>query len=92
MKVMKKSCATCPFRPGSEYTYLVPDLTACALTKKSRICHSTGNNPVIKRVKVPPAICRGSRDVQLQVFYRLGVIAEPTDKAWEEAWNKMKKK
>lgn len=85
-KVMTQMCATCPFREGSEYAYLRDRLTQSALTEATRICHSTGNNPVIKRRNVPPQICRGARDLQLELFTALGILDEPTDEAWERAW------
>ena len=78
----KEMCATCPFRDGSPYGYLRDDLTHSALHNSSRICHSTGNNPVIKAVDVPEQLCRGARDVQLRYFCSIGFIKEPTDEAW----------
>jgi hypothetical protein len=87
-KVMVQKCATCPFRDGSEYAYLRDYLTQSALTEATRFCHSTGNNPAIKRVKVPVQICRGARDLQLSLFTALGILDEPTDQAWERAWKK----
>lgn len=82
--VMSQMCATCPFRDGSPYAELAPYLTGRALSAENRICHSTGNNPAIKRVKVRSRICRGARQVQLNYFHAIGVIPEPTDKAWAE--------
>jgi hypothetical protein len=32
-------------------------------------------------------VCRGARDIQLQVFHNLGAIKAPTDEAWAEALN-----
>lgn len=88
--VMKEMCATCPFRKGSPYAYLASDLTNSALGKSSRICHSTGsNNAINKRTGKPRALCRGARDIQLQVFHRLGVIEAATDEAWEAKCKEM---
>jgi hypothetical protein len=82
--VRSTKCATCPFRKGSPYAYLASDLADSALDTASRICHSTGsNNAINKRTGVPEQICRGARDVQLQVFAGIGFISEATDKAWE---------
>lgn len=53
--------------------------TRC-LTEVSQICHGTNNK----------TLCRGARDLQLQFFFRLRVIKEPTDKAWQETQNKLK--
>lgn len=91
-EVMPEMCATCPFRPRSKYAFLADDLAASALSKASRICHSTGgNNAIHRRTGKPPKICRGARDLQLRMFFRLGVIDAPTDEAWERAWEKMKR-
>lgn len=85
-------CATCPFRPGSKYKYLADDLGRSALNEASRICHSTGaNNAINKNTGKRPMICRGARDLQLMLMAALGVIEAPTDKAWAEAWAKIKK-
>ena len=86
LPVRKTMCGTCPFRPGSKYANLAPDLAASASTSTSRICHSTGsNNAIHKRTGLLPHICRGARDVQLTVVHLIGAITEPTDEAWNEA-------
>lgn len=81
--VRSTMCATCPFRKGSPYAYLAADLATSALDTASRICHSTGaNNALHKHTGKPERLCRGARDIQLQVFAAMGVISEPTDEAW----------
>lgn len=81
----KMMCATCPFRDGSPYAYIADDLAASAINQASRICHSTGsNNGINRRTGLPPHLCRGARDIQLQVFASLGVIVAPTDEAWDD--------
>lgn len=88
--VRPKMCATCPFRQGSPYAYLASDLAKSALDTASRICHSTGsNNAINKRTGIPEQICRGSRNVQLQVFTNIGFIPEATDKAWSDKCREM---
>lgn len=83
-------CATCPFRPDSPTSYLAPAITESALSEASRICHSTGsNNAFHARTGKPAALCRGARDIQLGVFCALGVLSEPTDQAWDRAWEAM---
>ena len=78
-------CGTCPFRKGSPYAYLAADLAESAMSKASRICHSTGsNNAIKKRTGKPPHLCRGARDVQLEAMAALGAIDEPTDEAWNK--------
>jgi len=82
LPLRKTKCATCPFREGSPYAYLVNDLTASAMSD-SRICHSTGkNNAINKRTGKKPHLCRGARDVQLSVMFRMGAIDAETDAAW----------
>ena len=83
MQVLPVCCGTCPFREGSPYAYLAPDLADSALTEATRICHSTGSgNAINDRTGKPPAICRGARDLQLQAFYHSGFLSAPTDEAW----------
>lgn len=81
MPLMKTMCKTCPFRKGSPYAYLVPELTQSALSSCSRICHQTGNNAIANTGK-PSRICRGARTMQLDVLHKAGFLPEPTDAAW----------
>ena len=86
LPVCEVMCATCPWRPGSPYAFLQDELSMSSIHEGSRICHSTGsNNAINRRTGKPPRLCRGARDLQLQVFAALGVIKEPTDAAWEAA-------
>jgi hypothetical protein len=52
------------------------------MSEASQLCHGTDNK----------TLCRGARDVQITIFHRLGVLAEPTDKCWAETWAAMQKK
>jgi hypothetical protein len=82
---MKEKCATCPFRKDSQYRYLATDLAKSALSEGSRICHNTGsNNAINRRTGKPASLCRGARDIQLEVFAAAGFIREATDDAWQE--------
>lgn len=90
-KVRKTKCKSCPFRAGSPYEYLAPMLTADALSESSRICHSTGVN-AINTTNLPEEICRGSRDIQLRMFYAMGYIEVCSDEAWERKWKEVKQK
>ncbi len=92
MPLMSTMCPTCPFRDGSPTRYLANDLTISALNEASRICHSTGTNGLKGRTGKPSRLCRGARDIQIKVFYTAGVIAAPTDAAWDEAWNDLKRR
>ncbi|MDE2096114.1 MAG: hypothetical protein KGL39_02640 [Patescibacteria group bacterium] len=85
LPVRKTMCDTCPFRPGSKYAKLAPDLAKSALTDCSRVCHSTGsNNGINRRTGKPPHLCRGARNVQLGFMAGLGVIASAADESWNE--------
>ena len=82
MKLRSQMCATCPFRKGSPYAHLEAALTESAMTEASRICHSTGSNAINAQTRKPSALCRGARNVQLQLFASIGFIDAPTDEAW----------
>lgn len=92
LPVRPTMCATCPFRPGSPYANLAPDLAASAISQASRICHSTGSdNAINQKTGVPPMLCRGARDVQLSFFHRIGFIDAATDAAWASKWDSCQK-
>jgi hypothetical protein len=84
MPLRETKCATCPFKAGSKYACLANDLAASAMTEASRICHSTGTNAIHRRTGKKPHLCRGARDLQLNLMAALKVISEPTDEAWNE--------
>lgn len=88
--LMAVMCSTCPFKDNSPTKYLADDLAISAITDASRICHSTGSNGLRGRTGKPSRLCRGARNIQLQVFCTLGVIEHPTDEAWAAAWEKMR--
>jgi hypothetical protein len=90
LPVMPAMCATCPFRPGSQYAYLADDLAKSAMSEASRICHSTGTSAIYGRTGKPERICRGARDIQLKVMTAMGAIKAPTDAAWTEAVERLK--
>lgn len=86
LPLRKTMCATCPFRERSPTAYLVADLAQSAISEASRICHSTGSkNAFHERTGLPEHICRGARDMQLAFMAAAGVIAAPTNEAWDEA-------
>lgn len=87
---LPEKCGTCPFREGSRFAFLTPELTASALFSASRICHNTGKTGLLGNTGKPERLCRGARDVQLNYYHRQGVIAAPTDAAWAAAWDEMK--
>jgi hypothetical protein len=86
--VMPRKCSTCPFRTDENGKHpdlrLVERIKQTTLTEASQICH----HPRLSG-KEENHLCRGARDWQLQVFYRLGIIKEPTDAAWLETWQQL---
>jgi hypothetical protein len=81
MPVMKRQCATCPFRTDERGQYddprLVSKIQHQCLNQASQICH----HPSLEG-KPETHLCRGARDFQLTIFYRMGIIDAPTDEAW----------
>lgn len=82
--VLAEMCGTCPWRAGSPYANLRPDLEKSALTNGNRVCHSTGSNGIHWRTGKPERICRGARNAQLSHFHAIGFLPAPTDEAWAE--------
>jgi hypothetical protein len=72
-------CATCIFRRDGREVPLAPGRMAEILGYLVRgithLCHTGGNKWA----------CRGGRDYQLQTWYRLGLIADPTDESLARA-------
>lgn len=82
--VMPRQCPSCPFRTDADGRHPDPELVSRiqqrCFSEASQICHhprTHGNQQT--------HLCRGARDFQIQIFYRLGVLKTPTDKAWEDA-------
>lgn len=71
-------CPSCPFREGGdvELAGRVPDRT---LLKASQICH----HPRLHGKK-EHELCLGARMHQLQILYRMGLIAEATEEAFQQ--------
>jgi hypothetical protein len=78
---MPKQCSTCVFKKLPNGDWLNPDLAHLVsdrLLQVSQICH----HPRLHSKK-EDHLCRGTRDRQIELMYRMGVIAAPTDAAWE---------
>jgi hypothetical protein len=79
--VMPSNCPTCPFRLGENGREQSPDIAgrvrSRCLTTALQICH----HPRLI-FKKETHLCRGARDFQLQIFYRLGMLDDPTDEDW----------
>ncbi len=77
--IMPKKCKTCPF--NDDGCKELRKTVEARLLEVSQTCHSTGV------ARTPPRkdthICRGARNYQNEMMYRLGVISAPTDEAWE---------
>jgi hypothetical protein len=73
-------CETCVFRPVKNGGIdLTPgrraEIEAYLIQGHNQLCHHDDNT----------TICRGSRNFQLQLWHRMGIITEPTDQALREA-------
>jgi hypothetical protein len=78
---MAKQCAHCVFARKPDGKWLNPqlaELVESRLMTCSQICHY----PALKGKK-ETHLCRGTRNRQIEIFYRMGFLAEPTDAAWE---------
>jgi hypothetical protein len=79
---MAKQCSSCVFTrtpDGRDWVY--PQLAHTVenrMMSYSQICHA----PALKGKK-QDRLCRGTRDRQIDIMYKMGVIAAPTDAAWE---------
>lgn len=79
--VQKQRCATCPFNENGDQL-IKANVISRILTEASQLCHHVDNK----------LLCRGARDYQIEIYHRLGVLAEPTDKAWSEAYERIRSK
>lgn len=80
--MMKATCKTCPFGTNGD-PGLRDVVSRRVLTEASQHCHGSG-------WPVATHLCRGARDLQLEVFHTLGVLAEPTDECWKTTYEMMK--
>jgi hypothetical protein len=77
MQPMPQQCKTCIFRASPDSALALSperlaEITQYLLEGTQHCCHTDASR-----------VCRGGRDLQLQVFYAMGLIAEPTDAALE---------
>lgn len=79
LPVRGRMCKTCPFHAAG-WTHIQDLLKERALTEASPICHSTGKS--LTRCEGKAQICRGARNFQIEIFYRMGFLSAPTDAAW----------
>ena len=77
--VMLAMCESCPFREGGD-VQLRNAVMSRTILQASQICH----HPRVHGKK-ETHLCRGARDEQLTILYRLGMLSEPTDAAFAEA-------
>ncbi|MCC3459788.1 MAG: hypothetical protein EAZ73_09065 [Oscillatoriales cyanobacterium] len=80
--VQNKPCKTCPF--AGETPLILPESDLVMFYKNllgngQHFCHSANNQK----------ICRGGRNIQLQWLYLIGMLDEPTDKAFDETMNEV---
>lgn len=77
--VMPAQCQTCPFRDQKDRSLAVEVLNRTGL-HASQICH----HPKLSGKK-ETHLCRGVRDHQLTLLFRLGYIEDATDTAFTKA-------
>ena len=78
--VRATQCATCVFLTDVKGRYVQEDLARKVETRLlqcSQICH----HPRVYGKK-ETELCRGTRDRQLVLMHRMGVISEASDAAW----------
>lgn len=83
MPIMASKCASCPFGENGDIE-LRNRVIARTLGKPSQICH----HPALHGKK-QTHLCRGARDEQLTILYRLGLLSEPTDATFTETSNRV---
>ena len=76
--VMAEKCASCPFREGGDIE-LRNRVMERTILQCSQVCHAPRLHG-----KKETHLCRGARDEQLTILYRMGLIPEPTDAAFAE--------
>lgn len=73
--VMPATCTTCPFSADGDRE--LRSRIESRLLRVSQMCHHPRQHG-----HPETHLCRGARDWQIKVMYRLGVIAAPTEAAW----------
>ncbi len=76
--IMKEKCASCPFREDGD-KQIRNSVMERTILQASQICH----HPALHG-KEQTHLCRGARDEQLTILYRMGLIPEATDEAFTE--------
>lgn len=82
MPVMAKQCSTCVFSTDARGQWVYPDL-ADMVEKRMMSCSQICHAPALKGKK-QTHLCRGTRDRQIDILYKMGFLAEPTDAAWQD--------
>lgn len=78
MPLNKVKCHSCPF--GEDGADFIRETVESRALKCSQICHGTNNK----------TLCRGSRDYQITLLHRMGLLNEPTDECFAETSKRMK--
>jgi hypothetical protein len=83
--VQSSQCKSCIFREGSDVVSQerLVEIQQYLLAGKTHLCHSPDQSkPKAKRKNTHA--CKGARDWQLSMWYRLGYISAPTVDALQE--------
>jgi len=84
--VMKQQCATCPFGPNGDPRTLQGVIERSVKFQGSQICH----HPHL-HAKPQTHLCRGARDLQLNLMVAMGILSEPTDEEFNAKWQELKR-
>jgi hypothetical protein len=80
--VMAHRCSSCPFNDDGDME-VRNAVMGRTILRASQVCH----HPRLYGKK-ESMLCRGARDEQLTILYRLGMLDEPTDEAFRVASEK----
>jgi len=83
---MPAHCKTCPFAQNGDRE-LESKVIERTILKAFQICHGT-EGPKRK----PRFLCKGARDLQIQVLHGIGLLSEPTDECFRETSKRILRK
>jgi hypothetical protein len=82
--VREQMCEFCPWRKDGGVLHDSPEefavLRESVIFEANQRCHAPAFDG-----EVESQICRGARNYQINFFHRLGILSEPSDRAWAEA-------
>lgn len=76
MPTMPAHCKTCPFAPNGD-KQLMSKVIDRTMFQASQICHGSEGPR-----RQPRFLCKGARDLTVQVLHGMGILAEATDECF----------